>query len=229
MDTVRAPWSKILKIQRAVIFDMDGVITDSEPLYAEAMDIVLSKHGIALAPEDYRAVIGSSTAFTWQYVIDRFNLGGGIQEWIRVYDEAVAEILSTKRTASEGLHWLLECLASKGVRVGLATGSKTRWTEIILNRISVVTFFEAVATADMVSASKPEPDLYLLAANKLGVSPVNCLAIEDTPRGIAAAKSAGMDSVAVRTESTAGLDISAADYVISSLCEFDFTWVEELS
>ncbi|MXY13428.1 MAG: HAD family phosphatase, partial [Chloroflexi bacterium] len=95
MDTVRAPWSKILKIQRAVIFDMDGVITDSEPLYAEAMDIVLSKHGIALAPEDYRAVIGSSTAFTWQYVIDRFKLGGGLQEWISDDDEAVAEILST--------------------------------------------------------------------------------------------------------------------------------------
>ncbi|MDE2723333.1 MAG: HAD-IA family hydrolase, partial [Gemmatimonadota bacterium] len=95
-------------------------------------------------------------------------------------------------------------------------------------RIGVVTFFEAVATADMVSASKPEPDLYLLAANKLGVSPRNCLAIEDTPRGIAAAKAAGMVSVAVRTESTAGLDISAADYVISSLSEFDFTWVEDL-
>ena len=77
----------------------------------------------------------------------------------------------------------------------------------------------------MVEAAKPAPDLYLLAAGKLGVAPERCLAIEDTPRGIASAKAAGMDAVAVRTESTAGMDISAADYAIDRLSDFDFAWL----
>ena len=206
---------------------MDGVITDSEPLYAEALDNVLRREGFALTPEDHRTVIGSSSTFTWCYVMDRFGLAGQIGDWLRVYDLAVAEVLSQKATAACGLQWLLDCLVEQGFRIGLATGSTTSWAKIILNRIGVDSFFEAVATSDMVSESKPAPDVYLLAAKKLGVSPRSCLALEDTPRGIEAAKAAGMITVAVRTESTAGLDVSAADYVISSLCEFDFTWVEE--
>lgn len=124
--------------QRAVIFDMDGVITDSEPLYAEALDIVLGR----------RSIVGS--------------------------------------------------------------------------------FFAAIATSDMVLASKPAPDLFLLAARELGVPPRNCLALDDTPRGIAAANTAGMTTVAVRNESTARMNVPAANYVINRLREFDFAWIEAL-
>ena len=205
---------------------MDGVICDSEPLYAEALDEVLGRHGIILDPADHRAVIGSSISYTWRYLIDRFELEGDTRYWARIYDQSVAELLSAKATASDGLHWLLECLKGKGVRIGLATGSKTRWANIILDRLAVVAYFEAIATADMVLASKPAPDLYLLAANKLGISPESCHALDDTPRGIAAANAAGMTSVGVRTESTVGMDISAADYFIDRLDEFDLNWIE---
>lgn len=211
---------------RAVIFDMDGVICDSEPLYAEALDDVLGRHGIVLDPADHRAVIGSSISFTWRYLIDRFELDGDTQIWTQIYDQSVAEVLSTKATASDGLHRLLERLKANGVRIGLATGSTTRWANIILDRLGVVAYFEAIATADMVLASKPAPDLYLLSASKLGISTENCLALDDTPRGIAAANAAGMTTVGVRTESTAGMDISAADYAIDRLEEFDFNWIE---
>lgn len=214
--------------QRAVIFDMDGVITDSEPLYAEALDIVLGRKSIVLDPADHRAVIGRSVTFTWQYLIDRLDLDGDIQDWVRLYDQSVSRLLSTEATGAEGLHWLLGSLKARDVHIALATGSKTNWANIILNRLGVGSFFAAIATSDMVLASKPAPDLYLLAARKLGVPPRNCLAIDDTPRGIAAANTAGMTTVAVRTESTARMNVSAANYVINQLREFDFAWIEAL-
>ena len=214
--------------ERAVIFDMDGVIVDSEPLYAEALDAVFGRLGIALNPADHRAVIGKSVAFTWEYLIDRFELDGDIRDWLPIYDQSVSNVLSKKATAAHGLHRLLDCLKANGVHIGLATGSTTKWANIILNRLGVVAYFEAVATSDMVLESKPAPDLYLLAASKLGIPPGICLALDDTPNGIAAANAAGMTTIAFRTESTADMDISAANYVIDRLDEFDLTWVDAL-
>lgn len=204
---------------------MDGVITDSEPLYNEAVNVVLAPEGLTLSDDDHRAIMGSSIRYTWRYVIDRFGLAGEVEDWTPAYDVAVAEVLSANAVAAEGLEWLLGGIKKRGLRIGLATSSRTNWTEAILKRLGVTEDFEAIATTDMVDAAKPAPDLYLLAAGKLGVSPERCLALEDTPRGIASAKAAGMTAVAVRTESTAGMDISAADYAIDRLTDFDFAWL----
>lgn len=211
--------------KQAVIFDMDGVITDSEPLYNEAVNVVLAPEGLTLSEDDHRAIMGSSIRYTWRYVIDRFGLAGEVEDWTPAYDAAVAEVLGANATAAEGLNWLLGGIKERGLRIGLATSSRTNWTEAILKRLGVTEDFEAIATTDMVDAAKPAPDLYLLAAGKLGVSPERCLALEDTPRGIASAKAAGMTAVAVRTESTAGMDISGADYAIDRLTDFDFAWL----
>ena len=93
--------------KQAVIFDMDGVITDSEPLYSEAVNLVLAKAGASLTDEDHRAIMGSSIDFTWQYVIDRFGLEGPLEDWKPSYDHAVVELLSSHVIASDGLGWLL--------------------------------------------------------------------------------------------------------------------------
>ena len=211
--------------KQAVIFDMDGVITDSEPLYGEAVNVVLAREGLALTDDDHRAIMGSSIGYTWRYVIDRFGLAGGVDDWTPAYDIAVAEVLGANAVAAEGLEWLLDGLKERGVRIGLATSSQATGPTPCSNASASTGAFEAIAASDMVEAAKPAPDLYLLAAGKLGVAPERCLAIEDTPRGIASAKAAGMDAVAVRTESTAGMDISAADYAIDRLSDFDFAWL----
>lgn len=204
---------------------MDGVITDSEPLYNEAVNVVLAPEGLTLSDDDHRAIMGSSIRYTWRYVIDRFGLPGDVEDWTPAYDVAVAQVLSANAVAAEGLEWLLGGIKERDLRIGLATSSRTNWTEAILKKLEVTDLFEAIATTDMVEAAKPAPDLYLLAAGKLGVAPERCLALEDTPRGIASAKAAGMTVVAVRTESTAGMDISAADYAIDRLTDFDFAWL----
>ena len=204
---------------------MDGVITDSEPFYSEAVNVVLAKEGVALTDEDHRSIMGSSINFTWQYVIDRFELAGTVEDWKPAYDRAVVEVLSAKVVPADGLDWLLGSLKDRGVRIGLATSSQRNWVDAVLQRLGVTEAFESIASSDMVRAAKPAPDLYLLAASKLGVAPELCLAVEDTPRGIGSARAAGMMTIAVRTQSTAGMDVSAAEYVIDGLSEFDLDWL----
>ena len=211
--------------KQAVIFDMDGVITDSEPLYAEAINEVLASHGHVLTPDDHRAVMGSSIDDTWAYVARRFDIDGPLDPWKAAYDEAVVRLLGSKTEPALGLFELLDALHRLGVKVGLATSSKAVWVEAVLDRLGANGRFQATATCEEVAGAKPDPDLYLLAARKLSVAPERCLAIEDTPRGIRSAKAAGITTVAVRTESTAGLAISEADFIIESLAGFDFSWL----
>jgi HAD superfamily hydrolase (TIGR01509 family) len=211
--------------KQAVIFDMDGVITDSEPLYGEAVNVVLADQGLFLTDEDHRQIMGSSIDYTWKWVMERFGLDGGIEQWKAPYDLAVADLLGTKSTPVPGLYGLLDGLESRGVKLGLATSSLTHWAEVVLAKLGVAERFPVIAACDMVAEAKPAPDLYLLAAQKLGAEPHRCLAIEDTPRGISSAKSAGLSVVGVRTESTAHMDISEADFIIQSLEEFDFSWL----
>lgn len=213
--------------KQAVIFDMDGVITDSEPLYAQAVNLVLTEHGLALTEEDHRAIMGSSIDSTWRYVIDRLGLDGDMARWKAQYDRAVLDLLRRHVTPAPGLYRLLARLEKRGVKIGLATSSQQNWADAVLDRLNLAGRFQAVAACEMVREAKPAPDLYLLAASRLGVPPGACLAIEDTPRGIQSARTAGMTTVAVRTQATAHMDVSAADRVIDSLEEFDMRWLDE--
>lgn len=211
--------------KRAVIFDMDGVITDSEPFYAEAINVVLAGHGHVLTRDDHRAIMGSNIDYTWDYVVRRFKLGGDIAGWKRRYDSAVVEILSKKPEPSPGLYWLLDELDKRKLPVALATSSLLNWAQTVTRRLKVEHRFRFIATADMVPHAKPAPDLYLFAVAKLGLSPAECLALEDSPRGIASAKAAGLTTIGIRTPHTVGMDLSKADRLINSLQDFDLSWL----
>ncbi|MBI3744383.1 MAG: HAD family phosphatase [Chloroflexi bacterium] len=211
----------------AVIFDMDGVITDSEPLYGQAVNVVLHGLGHHMSDEDHAAIMGSSIDYTWEWVIKRYNLHGDVAHWKREYDKAVVDLLSANVEPAPGLYALLDRLETAKCKIGLATSSQLNWVEAVLKRLKVDGRFKAIASTEMVREAKPAPDLYLLAARKLDAPPKECVAIEDTPRGIMSAKAAGMTTIAVRTPSTAHMDISQADHVIDSLDKFDLRWLKD--
>lgn len=211
---------------QAVIFDMDGVITDSEPLYAEALNEVLRGQGHAMSHQDHAAIMGSSIEYTLDWVISHFRLPGTLDTWRPLYDQEVIRLLSEKAEPTPGIYDLLDALKARRMKIGLASSSQGNWVQAVLKKLGVADRFQAIAACEMVAQAKPAPDLYLLAARKLGVSPASCVAIEDTPRGIAAGKAAGMRMVALRTGPTAGLDISSADYIIDSLPGFPLHWLD---
>ena len=195
----------------AVIFDMDGVLADSEPLYHLSLNQVLQAHGHSLTDEDNRIILGTTVEFTWQTLKDRFQLDGDLQDWIGVYDEVLLKNLRESIEPSPGLYSLLDALDARGLPFGLASSSQGNWVDVILTILKVKGRFKVVMSGDMVTDGKPHPEIYLTAASKLGVDPSRCLVFEDSPHGIQAGKAAGMTVVAVLTEMTRGLDLSHAE------------------
>lgn len=204
---------------KAAIFDLDGVLWDGEPLYQEAFNVVLAPYGHRLSDDDYRQFIGLSVEASWQWVQARFPLSQPLDRLLRAYDEAVLRLLQRPVEPLPGVRPLLEKLRSRAIPTAIASASLRAWVEATLKGLGLQDAFDAVVSASEVDNGKPAPDLYLAAARQLAVPPQLCLAFEDTPAGIAAAKTAGMFAVQVRAASTAFPPLPEADLVVDSLLE----------
>jgi beta-phosphoglucomutase-like phosphatase (HAD superfamily)/membrane protease YdiL (CAAX protease family) len=182
----------------AVIFDMDGVLSDSEPLINAAAVAMFQEKGLAVQPEDFHPFLGSGD--------DRY-LGGVAAK----YDFAIDLLSAKKRTceiyldrvasgleAFPGAVELVRVCKNAGLKVAVASSGDRIKIEASLNKIGLPPeMWDAIVTAEEVPHKKPEPDIYLAAARKLGLSPEQCVAIEDAVSGVQAAKGAGMRCVAV--------------------------------
>ena len=161
----------------AVIFDMDGVLADSEPLYHLSMNQVLQAHGHSLTNEDNRIILGTTVIHTWKWLKDRFGLDGELEEWIGVYDRIILKNLKENVEPSPGLYDLLDSLKARGLPIGLASSSQANWVDTVLTTLDVKDRFSVVVSGDMVTNGKPAPEIFLKAAGELGAEPsqVSCL------------------------------------------------------
>jgi HAD superfamily hydrolase (TIGR01509 family) len=207
---------------RAVVFDLDGVLWDGEPLYREAFNVVLRPLGHEVTVPEYDQIIGSSVEAAWEWVIGRFELTGPPEQFHADYDAAVLDLLSQPVEPLPGVRETIARLKSIPVPVGLASASLRQWVDATLAGIGLASEFDATVSASEVKHAKPAPDMYLTAAEKLGVPAAECIAVEDTGTGVASARAAGMYVVQVRAASTALPPIEEADAVIESYAEFDF-------
>lgn len=211
----------------AVIFDMDGVLADSEPAYLEGINRVLARFGVRLSEGENAAIMGTTVEVTWGTVIEKFGLPPETyEECVASYDRAMEELLRAPREPLPGARWLLRELQSRKVPYALASSAWPNWIASLLEATGLDGAFDVVVSRTMVEHGKPAPDIYLYAAEKLGVEPQRCVALEDTPTGIAAAKAAGMFAVQMRGASTAFPPLPAADLVLDSLEEFPLALLE---
>lgn len=200
---------------------MDGVLCDSESLYLEAINVVLTTRGLRLSEEENHKILGTTAEETWRWLKERFRLPGSVAEWLRRYDAAVVRTLRGRVTPTSGLMELLPRLKARGLKMAVASSSELAWVHAILDTLRVREYFSAIVSAGDVQRGKPAPDVYLLAARKLRVPPDACLVFEDSPVGLEAAQAAGMRAVAILTPYTRGMDLSRASAVLSSFKEFD--------
>ena len=203
----------------AIVFDMDGVLLDSEPLHFEALHSVLRADGVSLSRAENEDFIGSTVEATFGALIARYALRRTLAEYVGIYDAAVLRVLEVAREPAEGVLDLLCAAKTRGMRVALASSSRRLWVDATLRSIGLSDAFEVIVSGDDVQHGKPDPEIYLLAASRLGLPPDHCLAIEDAPNGALSACRAGIPVIGVRTPYTAHLKLEGVLFTVDSLKE----------
>ncbi len=208
---------------QALIFDMDGVLVDSEPLFLKAINNLLVKESAepVTDEENQSILIGTTVEETWRRLKQARGLLEPLQSYIEKYELEVLEVLKAELTPRPGVRQLIDACFRRNLPKAVASSSLRSWVNLKLETLGFQDSFEVVLGGDDVTKGKPEPDIYLLAAERLNIPPARCIAIEDSPVGIAAAVSAGIYTVAVLTDSTRGMDLSQAQQVLETLESFD--------
>ena len=214
---------------RGFLFDLDGTLVDSERESGEAMArALLRDHGIAIEQADRDYVIGRSWVAIYANLKERYpqltwNRDEVIARTAMMREEVFRELGVTVLPGARGaLAW------TRDYPRGLVTGSSRVEATQVLPLIGPEATFEVIVAAEDVGSSKPSPEGYLAAMGKLGLSPADCLVIEDSQAGIAAGRAAGCIVLAVRAGNFGGWDQSAAHHVIDTLEAFTPSLVEEL-
>ena len=205
---------------RALVFDFDGLILDTElPMY-RAWCALFDAHGAAPPTiDEWAAEIGTLNGLDLHgLLVERATRPVDLDE-ADVWRRAHRDLLLAEQKARPGVEdWLAEA-GEAGLGVAIASSSEAEWVLPLLERIGLHASFGHVVTTEGELRPKPAPDTYVEACAQLGVDPADALAIEDSPHGIAAAKAAGLRCVAVPHELTETLDLSAADLRLTSLAE----------
>jgi HAD superfamily hydrolase (TIGR01509 family) len=201
---------------------MDGVLLDSEPLHHRALNQILAEEGIdGLSLADYVPYMGTTDEYTWNDLVRRFRLTRPIEDYCGRYDATILEFYRSRSTLAPGAASLLAAVREHGLGLAVASSSRSSWVETCLTTMGIRGQFNIVVSGDMVRRGKPDPEIFLLAARCLGLPPESCLAIEDSPNGIAAAVAAGMFTVAVASPYPTSSNALHAQLQITSLADFD--------
>jgi len=215
---------------RAVIFDLDGLIVDSETPEYLAWQAVYAGHGWPFPLELWLQNVGrNDSPFD---PLARFRAPDS-----PMVPDAAHALWREHRTRLEadfltplpGVVPLLEAARGAGLRTAVASSSRVARVRQVLEILGLAPSFDAVAGGDEVARAKPAPDVYRLAAQRLAVAEAGCVALEDSEHGVRAAKAAGMWCIAVPSEMTRGLDFSAADMVVGSLADVDVATLTALA
>lgn len=206
---------------RGVIFDMDGVIINSEPVYRD-MNIEIFKHlGIEVEEKHQLEYIGVTKWKKWELLKERYQLPLSIEELIEVqrgfFSKAVWDY---KSLLFPQVITLLEKLKSKNIPMALASSSGRETVDKVLKSCGLTEYLKKTVSGDEVVNGKPDPEIFLKAAQKIELPPEQCIVIEDSYNGLVAAKKANMYGIGVRHQGI-GMDLSIADEVVDSLAEIE--------
>ncbi|GAA0669944.1 HAD family hydrolase [Natronoarchaeum mannanilyticum] len=201
---------------KAVLFDMDGVLVDSEEYWVALEEEEVLPEAVGEGVVDDEEITGMNYREIHGYLDDHYgeHLDIGREQFETYYEDAADDLYSERVELIEGFEKLADDLRDRGVRTAVVSSSPLDWIGIVVDRFEIGEHFDALVSGDEIEGpSKPEPEVYEIAAAEVGVDPADCVAVEDSENGVEAANRAGMTSVGYRTEINQGMDLSKADHV----------------
>lgn len=206
-------------MMKCLIFDMDGVILDSEPLHEEARQLMYQEMNITV-DESFPNPVGRSCSGFWKEILEMLNMPGDCKECqTRQYD-LVAKLIEEKKVpTSDGLLEILEWAKSNNIIIGLASSSTRRLVDETLRILKIADYFDYTVSGDEVTKKKPSPEPYLRVLELAGVSPNCAVAVEDSRSGVTSAKAAGLYCFGYVNPTSGNQDLSNADRLIQNLNE----------
>lgn len=203
----------------AVVFDLDGLMFNTEQLYQQVGGEVLRRRGKELTRELLDRMIGRPSRISLQIMIDWHQLDCDVDTLQRENDEIFDEILATQLAPMHGLWELLHSLEHHTVPKAIGTSSRRAFVDKVLGNFELASRFDFILTSESVTRGKPDPEIYLQAAERFGVTPSQCMVLEDSEIGCRAAVASGAMAVAVPSGHTAGHAFPGAAFVAESLAD----------
>ncbi|MCQ4086484.1 HAD family phosphatase [Saccharibacillus sp. JS10] len=213
----------------AFIFDMDGVIIDSEPLHFEVDRQVMEHYGHLTTQEKLEEYVGMTNPELWKIIREEYGISQSVEEIIEFQLSHKNEVLrATQMEPIDGIREWIATLKENGIPCAIASSSPPIFIEAVLSKFNLQNEFQVIVSGEQVPKGKPAPDVYLRAAELLGVNPARCVVLEDARHGIAAAKAAGMYCIGFVNLNSGNQDLSQADRIIQSIREIQIEDLKQL-
>ncbi|MDQ3021441.1 MAG: HAD family phosphatase [Bacteroidota bacterium] len=203
---------------KIIIFDMDGVLIDSEPSYLEMNKKLFAEFGIEMDDENYKALVGLPSMPMWTMLKKKYDLKNEVSDFMDLEKRRMHEILDSEKISKpvEGIISILKSLKEKNYKLSVASSSAKANINFVLKKLNLNEYFDFIISGEEVVNGKPAPDIFLRVAEKFNMEPKNCFVIEDSANGIRAANLAGMQSIGFSNNESNKQDLSDADLTIKT-------------
>jgi HAD superfamily hydrolase (TIGR01509 family) len=199
---------------KLIIFDMDGVLIDSEPLYRKVNTKLFRELGVEMQNEEYNGYIGIAADKMWKSIKKNHKLKQPVKKLMELEKEKKHDALKGKKLRSmPGVKALLNKLMKNGLKMCVASSSAEKNIKLILTKTGLKDYFDKVSSGEGIKNGKPAPDIFLKAAGRM--KPEDCFVIEDSANGVFAAKRAGMKCIGIKDPDSGNQDLSKADITVN--------------
>ncbi len=202
------------KSMKAVIFDMDGVLVDSQPYHFKADIETMAQYGVIKDQKFYEAYAGTLTADRMRMLKEMFCLDVPVEEMTAKREQMILDIMAREDIVPvSGIPEFLKGIKERKLVTAVASSSDYKLIDLILDRLKIAEYFDSITSGSDVKRGKPSPDVFLLAAERINMKPEECLVVEDSENGVKAAKAAGMKALGYINPTSGNQCLDMADFI----------------